>query len=154
MDSHSHPHPTTDQLPSDEAAFRALVGRHGDYYLGIRRRMQTTRNELVWNWWAFLLNIAWFLSKRMWGAAIVVGVSYALFFAVITEYVLTGILVPSWASPQATLTAIALLYVGLIIGVPLFCGMFGNKLYVTYINARVKAMTARSESEGGAEAAD
>ena len=128
----------SDDLRSDEAVFRKMAGKHGDYYLDIRRKMERTENELIWNWSAFALNIGWFLLKRMWGAAIVIAVGYAVFFAVVTQYIMTGILVPSWATAQATLAAIGLLYVALIIGVPLFCGLFGNKLYVTYINARIR----------------
>jgi len=124
---------------AEEALFRELVGRHADYYLAIRRRMDQRDNDLVWNWWAFLLNVPWLLMKRMWGAAIAVTAAYALFYAAYTEYIVTGILVPSWASPQATAAAIALLNLAQFVGVPLFCGLFGNKLYVTYVDARVRA---------------
>ena len=127
-------------LRPDEIAFRDLVGRHGDHYLSIRQRMERTENGLIWNWSACLLSIIWFLSKRMWGAAIAISVGFGLFVLVFTEYILTGVLVPSWASPQATLAAIALLHVALVVGLPMFCGMFGNKLYVTYVNARVRAL--------------
>lgn len=129
-----------DAVPDcEEALFKELAGRHGAYYLAIRRRMAARDNELVWNWWAFLLNVFWLLMKRMWGAAVVVCAAYGLFYFVCTRFVFTGALLPGWASPQALAAAILLLQLALIFGVPLFCGLFGNKLYVTYINARVRA---------------
>lgn len=122
-----------------EEVFRELVGRHGDYYLAVRRRMESSGNGLVWNWWAFFLNVLWFLAKRMWGAAIAITATFILFYTVFTQYILTGILIPEWATPQAAYAAILLLNFALVLGVPLFSGLFANRLYVRFIDARVRA---------------
>ncbi|NBC31397.1 MAG: DUF2628 domain-containing protein [Alphaproteobacteria bacterium] len=131
------------RLRPDERLFRELAGRHGDYYLGIRRRMESSGNAPIWNWWAFFLNIVWFLMKRMWGAAIVITAAFGLFYLVFTQYVLTGVLVPAWASPEAAYAAILLLNLALLLGVPLFSGLFANTLYVKFLDARIRARLNR-----------
>ena len=125
----------------DEEAFRELVGQNADYYVGVRRRMEATGNRFVWNWAAFVFSVAWLAYRGMWAAAISLCCLLAGFFVAFNSFYVTGAIVPSGASAAGMAAGTLVLRAAMVFGVPVFCGMFGNHLYLKRIEARLKSPT-------------
>ena len=122
----------------DDAVFRQLIGPNADYYEGVRRRMSATGNRLVWNWAAFLFSVAWLAYRGMWAAAICLCCLLGGFVFAFNTFYTTGAIVPSGASAAGVTAGTLVLEAAMIVGVPVFCGMFGNHLYLKRIEARLK----------------
>jgi hypothetical protein len=127
-------------IDREDQAFRALVGANADYYLAVHRRMRETGNRLVWNWAAFAFSVAWLAWRGMWGAAIVLCCLLGAFFMAYSGLYLTGAIVPSGASAAGTAAGALVLRLAMIFGVPIFCGLFGNHLYLKRVEARLRSM--------------
>ena len=132
----------------DEEAFGRLVGPNADYYAGVRRRMETTGNRLVWNWAAFVFSVAWLAYRGMWAAAISLCCLLGGFFLAFDSFYVTGAIVPSGASAAGMAAGTLVLQAAMIFGVPVFCGMFGNHLYLKRIEARLKSAAIGSRRAG------
>jgi hypothetical protein len=135
----------TDQ---EERTFRALVGPNADYYLAVHREMAETDNRLVWNWAAFAFSVGWLAWRGMWTAAVVLCLLLAAFVFAYSEFYLTGAIVPSSATAQGMTAGALVLRLAMIFGVPIFCGLFGNHLYLKRIESRLKAMTGAPTPSG------
>ena len=132
----------------DDEAFRRLVGSNADYYVGVRGRMATTGNRLVWNWAAFLFSVAWLAYRGMWAAAISLCCLLGGFFFAFDSFYVTGAIVPSGASPAGMAAGTLVLQAAMIFGVPVFCGMFGNHLYLKRIEARLRSLATGAQRAG------
>ena len=55
--------------PANEERLRAAIGPRADYYLRRWREMDEQRRTVSWNWAACLLNLYWFVFRKMWLAA-------------------------------------------------------------------------------------
>lgn len=131
---------TDKPLDPEERQFCALVGANSGYYLRVRRQIAATGNKLAWNWSAFLFSVVWMAYRRMWGPAIVIVVILLLFFVSYLRMFLTGIIAPD-AMPEAGVQpATGILHIAVLLGVPLFCGLFGNHFYISVIHARMRRL--------------
>jgi hypothetical protein len=125
---------------AEERLFCELVGRNAGYYLRVRRQMAATGNTLVWNWSAFLFSAGWMMYRRMWGTAIAILFILMVFAAAYGRLYFSGSIVPESLPADGYRAASGFLELALLLGVPLFAGLFGNHFYIAHINARMKRL--------------
>ena len=98
---------------ADPELLAAAIGPNSDYFLKRWAQMDESGKSYNWNWAACLLNFCWFAYRKMWLAAIGIGL----------VYVVTA---PLLDPTNRMLFRVTML---IVIGLSFVTGAYGNKLY-------------------------
>lgn len=121
-----------------EAALRSFIGPNATYYLGKWRDMDSSGSRTSWNWAAFFLNGLWLAYRRMWKPALIFG---GLFvgLALVATAAYAGL-------GGETGALVDLLRILVVLGVAVWIGLNGNRLYRAHVGA---ALAGGAERTGG-----
>ena len=100
-----------------------FVGNNFVYYKRVFKQMEVTNKKVTWNWCSFLFGGSWFVYRKMWVPAII----YMVLTTTLTALQFFGII-----------TNDLLLIIDMILSIA--SGMFGNFIYMNYVNKKVKQM--------------
>lgn len=101
-----------------------------DYYKSKFKEMEVSKKKVTWNWCAFLFGQAWYIYRKMWIPAIIfllinTGLTALDFYGLIGENFVLIIDMAIWV----------------------FNGMFGNYIYMQYVNNNLKKLKDLDEDQ-------
>jgi hypothetical protein len=126
------PPPPVAPAGADPELVAAAIGPNADYFLKHWAKMDASGKSYDWNWAACFLNFCWFAFRKMWPAAIGIGVIYV---------VTTPLLDPSRNLRLFQATMLGLVLVSFV------TGGWGNLYYRRRIERRVAGTAGMARDE-------
>lgn len=108
--------------PSAEDELQPLVGPKAEYYLPKFREMREQNKKTSWNWAAFLVTPLWMIYRKMYGYGAAV-MAAALVISLVGSSLLSTLLFGGYIA----------------------CGIFGNFIYLKYLEGKKAEMAMMAE---------
>ncbi len=107
--------------------YRIFVGKNADYYIPRFKKFEETQSVVSWNWAAFFFGLLWMLYRKMYLYSVIFTIALFLFGLLLSVFNLYNNLV--------MLGVQIWLWVGF--------GVFGNYVYYTHVEKKVKDIENR-----------